>query len=151
MKVLAYVFSFLSFTSAALAANWQPLSKGSEFIVYVDTESLVQRGEYWQSWFMWDHDKDKEAPSYPTKLYRSVKALNVFNCALRQNTGIQTVYYSGQQGSGESVHNVSVNIKQASFEDVVPDSIGESMLRYVCSRATHRSKKPPTNSSPTKK
>lgn len=151
MKVLAYVFVFLSFTSTAFAANWQPLAKGGGFIVYVDTESLVQRGEYWQSWFMWDNENDKETPDYPPKTYRSTKTLTVFNCSLRQSTGIQTVYYSGQEGSGNSVYTASVNIKQASFADVVPDSIGESMLRYVCSRATQRSKKPNTNTPPTKK
>ncbi len=89
-----------------------------------------------QAWFMWNYFDDLKTTHDPPLVYRSSKALNVFNCPNRTSTAINRVLYAGDGGEGATVISLSTDVQNIHFTDPVPGTIGEAMLRYVCNRKT---------------
>ena len=117
----------------AQGSNWVKVGDTSTAYVYIDTESIVPRGQYRQAWLLWDWLQDKQTTTYPQKVYKSSKYLTAFDCARRSSLNVQVVHYSDDTGAGEVVESRAWSIAPDLFADVVPDSIGEMMLGRVCS------------------
>lgn len=98
----------------------------------MDLDSIVPRGKYWQAWFLWDYDPARKLSDFPYAPYRSVKALNVYDCNARTSAALQNAGYSDAAGHGENVFSWAIPLSKAEFNDVIPDTIGEITLSFVC-------------------
>lgn len=118
----------------ASASDWFLIAKGNDFIVFVDKSSISSKGKYLKAWLIWDYIGTKKMEYYPHKEYRSTKSLYYLDCSSNSVAISQSASYSGNFGAGESVDSYSNDISKLQFNDVVPDTIGETILKYVCKR-----------------
>jgi hypothetical protein len=120
--------------ATAQAANWKLVGESSTAKVYLDLQSVRFSGSNAKAWFLFDYSAPREVPvSYPTKTYQSVKQLNQFDCASGTSGVAQSLSFAGTAGEGEVVDSQSIQPTRVSYSDVVPDSVGETMLNRVCS------------------
>lgn len=61
--------------------------------------------------------------------------LIVYHCEERTSGAIQLIQYEGPDATGEVVQRASVPEAQTRLEDIAPETIGESILQYVCAAA----------------
>lgn len=128
------------FTAAALlaclnagASDWKAVSGNSEVQVLVDAQSVAISGSLRKAWFTYTYETAQKTNSYPEKTYFSYKLLSYYNCREKTTASSYIVYYSEQFAAGMTVETTSVAKEKMSFVDVVPDSIGEANMNYVCS------------------
>ena len=118
--------------SYASASDWFLIAKGNDEIIFVDKSSISSKGKYLKAWLIWDYIGTKKMEYHPYKEYRSIKSLWYLDCNSNSVAISQSASYSGNFGAGESVDSHSNDISKLQFNDVVPDSIGETILKYVC-------------------
>lgn len=129
--------------NTAYSAEWYRVTGTEKFNVLVDLDSVSPRGKYWQAWFRWDYTESQTLKTYPPSQYLSNKELNVFDCQSRTSAELQSVYYTGVSGMGDTAYSWSTTIEKAQMKDVIPETIGETMLRFVCLTAlTNRPQRP---------
>lgn len=118
----------------ALASDWQLVSGDQTLKTYVDTESLAHRGRYVKAWFLWDYASVQKGEYFPSNQFQSRKTLWYISCSEKTFAQIQALTYTGNAGAGKVVTSDAFPVDAAQFEDVVPDSIGETLVNYVCKR-----------------
>ena len=121
-------------TRTAVASDWQLVSNGKESKVYVDTESLGHHGRYVKAWFLWDYASQQKDQIFPDQRFLSQKILWYISCSEKTAAQIQLLSYTGKAGDGDVVTRRITPIGLAQFEDVVPDSVGQILVNYVCKR-----------------
>lgn len=135
---LKRVFLFIAFATnagTALAAEWIVVGGNSKVETSVDIQSLRRSGEKIKVWIKWIYEEPNEAEGiYPRKMYQSAKSLSIYNCAENSSITIQDILYS-EKGGGEVIKSVTVTEAKARYSEVVPDSIGEAILQYVCTKS----------------
>ena len=128
-KRVAIVVACLALSATATAANWVLVGDNPKATVEVDRAGITREGATTKAWFRWNY----AAPQYTAgdkKAYRSAKQLNVFNCSKRQYAIAQQIGYEELDSMGDSVFHEA--FRKLEYVEVIPDSIGESMLEYVC-------------------
>lgn len=123
----------LLMTHSAHAANWVIASWADSVVVLVDTTSIVKNGHHRKAWLRWDHTQEEETSDYPKQKYRSAKSLTYYDCTQRTSMNVQRTIYAGEQGTGSSLGSYSTKFNSSDMSEVVPDSIGEANLNFVCS------------------
>ena len=124
------LLSFVATTvcSPALSAKWERLTGGEEWVVHIDTESLFVEKNRRAIWVLWNYSKPQtESSDNP---YQSSKARWNFDCKLHLAGLKSIVAYSEQNGLGSLVWQKSVD--QPALEDIVPESVGETLWKKVC-------------------
>lgn len=124
----------------AIDSRWFEAGGNSETTVYVDTQSMRRNGPKVKVWLKWTHAKPAETSSYPKKAYLSEKQLDIYHCEDRTSATVQAIRYAGADAMGEVVESPSISETSAQFRDLAPETIGESILEYVCT-ATATAKK----------
>lgn len=135
---LAFALTLL-LAGPASASDWQIaalLDKDSGH-VEIDVSSISTKGKLRKAWFKWTHSTpQKIPPSSRTDAYiqnyTTSKDLNYFNCSERTSSAIQTIYYDNK---GTVVGSSSINASLAQYDEVAPDTVGETMLETVCKAA----------------
>ena len=122
------------------ASDWQLATSSDSNLLYVDFESLVPVGAYRKAWVRIDYFQDKEENDYPKKQYRSVKSLYYFDCTGKRSAVVQRTLYPRVFGEGEVVKSQSVRFNENLLDDVVPDSVGEGLLKVACATPAERAK-----------
>ena len=117
------------------AAEWVLVGETELAQMFVDESSLTQQGRYVHAWFRWDYSSPQTTTE--GKYFLSFKALKHFDCALRQSSARQVVLYTEGNGQGVVVDSAifppdDVN---AHMQAVVPQTVGEAELDYVCKNA----------------
>jgi hypothetical protein len=51
---------------------------------------------------------------------------------------MQTTYYDGEMGMGQVVGGVDLAFNQVQFNEVAPDTLGESVLDFVCKNTARK-------------
>jgi hypothetical protein len=119
--------------STASAADWKAIGGNKGLTVYLDSTSVHFSSGRAKAWFLYDYGDNHAIPnSYPEKTAMSSKELDLFNCDEGTSATVQIVYLAHAMGAGDVVESVSIPPATASYADVVPDSIGETMLQEVC-------------------
>lgn len=95
-------------------------------IFSVDIDSIVKikhygRANVYEAWEKWDHSADK------TIKWRKTIVLNYYDCDTRERGIKKSVAYAP---SGEVIH--SYQHIYVDFERVVPGTVGEATLDFVC-------------------
>ena len=128
--------SLLMFVSAnAIAAEWLRVGSNSESVLYLDYSSIVKKGEWIKAWVMWDFYKGNMIPIYGNSRL-STKTLEYYNCYENTIAVVQIVLYTKHLGGGESFGK-QTNYSPV-FDEVVPDTVGETMQVAVCNEAKSR-------------
>lgn len=132
-----FVLLLWLFASIARASSWQVAGFGEGVTVYVDSNSIVKSGKYKKAWIKYSYTDYRDgAPVTNFKKYRSFTMLNLIFCDERKSGTMQTTYYDGEVGMGQVVGGVDLAFNQVQFYEVAPDTLGESVLDFVCKKTT---------------
>ena len=142
-KTLNYIaaVALLSLCQPVLASDWQFLgnSTAPEGEILIDKDSIRFTGDTAKAWSKWVYAVPQElAGAYPKKTYQSDKILRIYNCAAKTSAVKQIVYYATADGE-DAMDTLQVKDSELDFSDVIPDSIGEAQLDWVCQqKPAHR-------------
>lgn len=116
----------------ARAATWVEIGGSDAVVVSVDTESLRRSGAQVRSWLKWQWSKPVGVPnSYPVKLYQLERQLQVSDCKNGALAIAQGVRYADATGN-DVVDSYTISQKAWQFSEAAPETIGESIVKYVC-------------------
>lgn len=132
IKNLGLVILGILFSNLAFAEKWELLGTENGIDVYIDKASINPKGNYLEAWFRWDYQAKGNLPTYPHRQFLSAKSLEYFDCEAGSRANAQLVFYSGQSGSGEPVSSFMQSPTKEEFTPVVPESISDASLEYVC-------------------
>lgn len=122
------------------AATWVEIGGSDAVVVSVDTESLRRDGTKVRSWLKWQWSKPVDVPNlYPVKLYQLERQLQVSDCKNGTFAIAQGVRYADETGN-DVVDSYTVPEKAWQFSEAAPETIGESIVKYVC-KVTVRTRK----------
>lgn len=126
---------------AAQESRWVEVGGNSQITAYVDKISMRRSGAKVKVWLRWENASPVETDTvFPKKTYMSAKTLNVYNCSERSAAGLQAIRYAESNVSGDVVESTSIPETKATFVELAPETIGESIMLYAC-KATPGSKK----------
>lgn len=120
------------------AATWVEVAQGTKSKIYIDVDSVAPSGRYWKAWDKTEYDEPQETTKFPKKTYTHSKSLTVYNCA--EKTAMVTSWLA-YDSSGDVVEQESAPITPASFNERVPETIGERMSSELCRYVASLSKK----------
>ncbi|MBR8350302.1 hypothetical protein KDX21_06910 [Burkholderia cenocepacia] len=134
----------------AHASDWKHLGNGpNNEMMWVDDSSIRFSGGHAKAWFLENYTSPKPvAATYPQKFVSSMKQLDLFDCDQGTLGIAQSIQTSYANGEGEVVLSSSLPPSAVQYEDVVPDSMGEAMLAYVCARRPSAPLKPKKSGAP---
>lgn len=127
----------LIFPLAVQASCWKEIYSDSETDIYIDACSVAQSGPLKKAWFRWIYAKPLKTESHPQKEYDEVKALDYFNCSERTTATVKNVKY-GPEPDNQVVESISINPKNAQFDEFTPDTLGEVQFNSVCKKAAQK-------------
>jgi hypothetical protein len=132
MLAIAIFVQVLSITPAH-ASDWQVVASAEKMTVLIDKNSMARAGKYKKAWFQYSYDVDQAGNSSTSfKIYRSTKTLEYFDCEEHTSAQVQVAYYSAIFGAGDFLGSIAVKPQAASFTEVIPDTVGEVLLEFVC-------------------
>lgn len=119
-------------SATVLAADWQYITGGKDFTVNIDLQSIAPAGNgRMKAWTKYIYSEARSLPGYGT--YQSALTLDYYDCTQKSTATIQQVFYADTEGN-KNIFYQSVPAKDARYEDVVPGSINETELLFVCSK-----------------
>lgn len=134
MRKLIFAMVVTLFSTLTLASDWEIVSVGSNVTASVDKESIRFQGgtaKIWVSWLFTD-PQDIEY-SYPKKTYLLSKNLELYKCTDRTSATIQVIRYSEADG-GAVVDSKQIPESLATFSEIAPDTMGETILQWACKK-----------------
>ena len=144
MKDLVRIFFVTAVLSAAAVpvarpVEWMPIGYGtledsSRFDVFIDTDSVRTvngKTRFWQG-----HVFYEEQPLPSGKSYIRVTIGKSVDCASRTDSNVEAVFYAPD---GSVVDNYSAGAA-SEFKPVVPATISEAVLGYVCDSLNQKAK-----------
>lgn len=136
MKKLTILAGLFLVPTFAIASNWVALVEGDSEKFLIDSESIVSDGGLTTAWDEYIYTEDQPSITSSKKPYNLVKSLNVFDCKHRAMDVKQVVYYHDRE-----VVNSATFRGPIKWSAVVPDSMGDTELNYVCKKHAkeHRS------------
>ncbi|MDO9419974.1 MAG: hypothetical protein Q7T66_04850 [Herminiimonas sp.] len=131
MKIFAvFLVAFGFGVSNAQAADWRLVGQSNTAYAYVDLSSIVKLKATRKAWIMWTDIEEVSKTSGP----RSSKVLMHFNCTERSSARAQFTMYAGFEGQGETIASSKYPIVASSFDEVIPDTVGEQIFIFVCGK-----------------
>ncbi len=129
--LFAAVILSASWACAARSVEWTPIGYGtledsSRFDVFIDTESIKTvdgKTRFWQG-----HVFYEEQPLPSGKSYIRITIGKAVDCATRTDSNLEAVFYAPD---GSIVDNYSAG-GASEFKPVVPETISEAVLGFVC-------------------
>jgi hypothetical protein len=138
MKTLFTLFLTLVMSNASLAATWVQIAGNDDVLTYIDQESIRKSGNRVKTWLKWQWAKPSEIlNSYPKKMYLLEKQLQINDCANGTITIAQGTRYADRDGI-DAIDSYIYEERNWKFSEVVPETIGETILKYACKAATKR-------------
>jgi len=122
------------FSSSARSADWKLVGQSSNYYAHVDTSSIVTQKKYRKAWVMWSEIEEESRPSSGSlPIARSSKILSYYNCAEHSSFEAQRTEYDDFFGRGKSIRSLAFPLSNSGFNEIVPDTVGESVFNYICS------------------
>lgn len=140
MKKLLLAVVVLGLSSQAMSANWVHVSTGgsSDTKVYVDTTSIRKAsakilGDNSPLYVAWENQE--YAPNN-TKMRKlgvvSAKSQYYYSCQHRAFYQVSGVGYRADGSVVGNFNNNKATLTMNDLEPVIPDSVGEAKLEFVC-------------------
>ena len=142
MKALSFTLILIMLGTPLLAGatNWVQIGSTNEVSLLIDKDSIRKNGKNVKAWAMWQYSQPQELPYLnPKKYYLSQKVLEVFDCVNVKFGASQIIDYADLNG-GDVVDIVSTDEHLIKSIEPAPDTIGESLLNYVCNAAKKKKK-----------
>ena len=123
--------------AAAARADYELVGTGADkSLFHIDRKYITRKGKIIKSWVMITHGGEESVSgTYPLVKYRSENSLFVYDCAEHTVGAVQNVFYSGVLGRGDIVHRKQISIDKVQMIDVIPNSMQEIVIDWVCSHA----------------
>ena len=121
-KILLLLISIISILPAH--AEWKLLIQHDRFNSYIETNSIKSKGKIVSYWMMEDHT------TFQTDWF-SMKFKSENNCDTDEFRHISLHHYSEKMGQGK---RVSGNNDVEPWQHVIPDTIGETVHKFVCKK-----------------
>jgi hypothetical protein len=119
----------------AAAQSWEPIGSGENGILYLDRSSIKpDRQQRVKAWARYVLKAPEQLPNNGLQMYQTQLWLTVFDCAAETSAGKQFVYYAGAYDQGGIVASWSYTDAQLVLQDAIPGSLGQILMRAVCSR-----------------
>lgn len=129
MKRLLALLCGAAVSVPAMAADWQPYAQTDDFVYFYDRSSVRKSGKRVRVWVLYDYTETQGAGDFR---YRSMKALNEYDCVEEQTRCLSVSYYSDSLGRGSTVS--SATFKGGEWRYVAPETIADAELRVACSK-----------------
>lgn len=100
--------------------------------LFVDATSIRRQGQFMKAWTRYVTTANLKL-SYPQVEYKVSQSLTYFDCKSETYAQKQAVFYEAEAASSKIVHSFSNPDSRLSFDDPIPGSLGQSVLRRVCS------------------
>lgn len=125
-----FLASLVAISTHASAANWFDFGTGSDFGMQLDTQSIAitPNGDR-KAWSRWNYDSAKKMNGHEVRM---VLSLEIYRCSERTSATIQQVFYPDYT-QNNSVDQIVLSPSDYKFSDVVPETMGEKSLNFVCS------------------
>jgi hypothetical protein len=123
---------------AAQSDRWIEVAAGSTTTVFADRVSIRREGARVKVWTKWIFSDERKVEYLVDKTYRSQKSLDIYNCANRTSATLQAIYYAESDASGDVVDSSSWPESRVRFSELAPETVGESILEYVCRASLRR-------------
>ena len=107
---------------------------------YMDFSSIAPVGAYRKAWVQINHQNEQETDGYPKKQYQTTRLLYYFDCQAKTLSTFQTVRYREKFAGGEVVESRSFKFNPKDLDDVVPDTVGETVMQTACASNAERAK-----------
>lgn len=127
-KLLFAVMAFGIISTHVYASNWVLISSDSQVKDYIDADSLARDGDEITVWEKTIYNKPNKSPD--GKLFSALTVKTIYNCD-RQT--YKTLYYQASTKNGTLIHHYNVPYYKQTDEPIVPDSVGDTILKYICS------------------
>lgn len=121
--ILAFLLIFC-FAYTASAANFVEIIRDDNFLIYIDVDSLQDKGDYLTCWTKWI-PRGKELERYNKMTKKKVSHLMGFDAYKvndHQSQRLAEYYY---YKNGEHEKNFAWNLTSNGWEELVPQSYGE--------------------------
>jgi hypothetical protein len=128
MKNLLAAFSLGALLVSANAADWVQVIDTPGRMVYLDKSSVVNLGSSEKS--AWTLTNLPEPTKTSDGIALSYKSFSSYSCSDRTIKSKSVVFYTGPQGTGNSV--LTVDYKKPPILNVPPDTTGEAIWKAVC-------------------
>ena len=124
MRIAASALVLIIIASEVQASNWVPVGRPSKTEQpYVDVSGIVRDGEARIIW-------EKFAETQPTGSNEAYSIDHTrYDCAKRTYTLLSWSHY---RSDGTTVASETIPDYSLQAQDVVPDSVAESILHFVC-------------------
>lgn len=130
----------LAATSTGLLAEWLPIGGNDEVAVYVDRDTVRRTGTRVKTWLKWEWLKPQAIlQTYPPKMFVLHKQLQITDCAKGTLAAAQGIYYGDLDGA-QVVDTYIYSETSWSFSEAVPETIGESIVKFACKTSQPKKK-----------
>jgi hypothetical protein len=128
----AVVMALGLLAGSAQAQAWVSVDETDEGTMYVDVGSIRPQGPYMKAWQRFRFNQPKTSTGFPKVTYQSTKVLAYYNCKDETSADKQGLFYADADGIGKIAYSYSLTDQQLNFEDPVPGSAGQTLLRRIC-------------------
>ena len=102
--------------------------------MFTDTKAIRKTGNRVKTWLKWEKTKAQVIPgSYPAKTYLVEKQLQASDCQSCALAVVQGVRYKALDGD-LVVDSYTVDEKIWKFSEVIPETIGETIINFACKK-----------------
>lgn len=132
LKRMFLIVWFFSPLTSSVAASWIEITKTSSGAKYsVDAESVQIRRGYPSAWTRFEYAKPEPLNKYLSNqdLIIESKSLEYYDCKDQLTLTTQHVKYDAE---GNVLQSSDYKFDAKNFSDIVPGTIGETMLKNVC-------------------
>jgi hypothetical protein len=120
--------------SFAADNRWVEVEGSENIQVFVDTQSLRRSETVVMAWTKYVYNKPQSVRnSNPPTTYLLDKSYGGYNCQNRTSVRLQTLRFSDLNGTVQ-VQSLSGPDDPTRYSAIVPDSIGESIINFICKR-----------------
>jgi hypothetical protein len=123
--------------------GWKPLGANDDsIIIYMPKNTKRIENGVSSAWFFFTYIDSLKVSDLPSAdRGRSVKTQYYFDCRKGASATSQSYVYENFDGTGKVVSSFSADVRTLQLSDVVPESLGETMLHAVCDDAQESPKK----------
>jgi len=123
----AILMILLAVVCSSVMAEFIHVNKSSNYTFYADPNTIRKSDNKVK---MWDLNDYKMPEKIGGKETMSTRSQREYNCEEEKSRMLYGTFHSKNMGRGEIVLTIN---KTTEWEPVIPDSTGESLLKYACS------------------
>ena len=127
-KFFAILLCAISLSAIADNSDWLQLHRTPALTIYVDVNSIGTHGKFTAAQIMTDYVKP-QTPEDKSIHMKSMVTGYLYDCRERKSGHTHHTAYSGNMGRGDLVFHSPFPLN---LRDVVPGTVGEAQLNFVC-------------------